>query len=367
MRRIHIVLLIVLSLSIILAVMVSTSPKASLIEQISAVFLGFIGSLAAVSEIIGLFDRIGIPEKVQPIEARFAQIQQAPFETTVGIWGPIGSGKSWLINSFAWAMQQKYKGKYLGLQYKINKLDQGFSLDLSETPEPTSEVRVSSFRFERQKTSGDFYEAMSSFTHEIHIFDNPGKNSSFDDVLLNLANVDIVIIVLDPTRIRGKSILSLDDYGYFTQTEYAQMVRKLFSVLEKGNSEKQKLYAVCITKADLIHGSMYLHPDAIIEALFGHEMSEAIKTPQKGVVQTFTTSSFGYITGTKTPNRDLNGLGIRDKINWQPYGVEFPFFWAFEIKEKNLLEKILKKTLIGKLSHKNTLRHYVPYPKAKYE
>lgn len=143
------------------------------------------------------------------------------------------------------------------------------------------------------------------------------------------------------------------------------MVRRLFSVLEKTNPEKCRLYAVCVTKADMLPGGVYLHPDALIEAYFGNEMTEALRVPQQGVVQTFTTSSFGFISGTTKPNCKDGGIAKEEK--WQPYGVEFPFFWSFEIQEKELIKNILRRSLWGRLTLYWNYKHYLPYPKPKYE
>ena len=187
---------------------------------------------------------------------------------------------------------------------------------------------------------------------------------------MNLAGADIIIVVLDPTIVEGSAVIGGLGLAQYSRIEYAQKVQKLFSVLEKSNPNKQFFYAVCITKADLIPGSRYLHPDALIEAFFGPEMLDVVDTIGSERAQTFTTSSFGYLPGTDKPNAQMNEyerIEIKDVKNWKPYGVEYPFFWAFESKERKLLEEILRKSFWGKMMRKNVLRNYVSYPKAKYE
>ncbi len=201
---------------------------------------------------------------------------------------------------------------------------------------------------------------MSSFSHNIHIYDNQGRASveGAREILANLANADIVILALDPTSIIN---------GLISSTQYADMVKDILSILEKANPEKQRLYAVCITKGDLIPGGVYLHPDAIVEAYFGREMSDALLIPQKGMVQTFTTSSFGFFPDSTEPNFDFDSAKLANKEHWQPYGVEFPFFWAFETQERSLLRKTLQNNIWGKLTYYGNYKNYIPYPKPKYE
>lgn len=393
MQRVHIVLIIIISFVLLLAVMISVSPNATIIQQVAAIILGFVASLAAVSEIVGLFERIGIPNLIPIRESRFIQIEKSPFETSVAIWGPTYSGKSWLINAFAWTIQNKYQGMYQGLHYRTTKFDESFNNQLSIAPPPTS-GNVVGFRFERLRSSNNFYQSMSSFTHDIKIYDYSGEyaiditreksifgESPGDDrrlsinVLLSMANADIVIIALDHTQLSYRKPDEDDAIGFrkISVTKYAELVRKLFLVLEKANPEKNRMYAVCVMKADEISGSIYLHPDAIIEAYFGSEMSDALKIPKNGIVETFTTSSFGFLPGTMDPNIEFGApppnayLKIKDMTNWQPYGVEYPFFWAFELKEKTLLDKQLKSSFLGKLKLRKRLRNYISYPKAKYE
>lgn len=386
MRRVHLILLLVVSGVIILASIITTFSQATLLQQTAAIFLSFLGGMAAIAEIIGLFDRLGIPETVIPPESKFILRDKSPCETTVAIWGPVGAGKTWLINALANTINTKYQKGYSGLRYDLFDANGNPSFGYSPTLGnrgrgneigPTAEITFSFFRFSRSRTSNKFFEMMSSFSHNIYIYDNQGGPSSnignekvnqnrLAKTIVNLANADIVILALDPTRITEEEVSKTDySYGMVTRKEYAEMVRRLFSVLEKANPEKRRLYAACITKSDLIPGAMYLHPDALVETYFGHEMSEALQTPKQGIVQTFTTSSFGFIGGTTKPNHD--GGRIQDEYNWRPYGVEYPFFWSFEMQEKELLKKLLRSNLWSRLSFYSNYKNYIPYPKPKYE
>ena len=377
MRRVHLVMIILVIVLILLAAIISTSRQMTSLEQIAAIFLCFLGGLAAFSEILGLLEKLGIPETILSSESKFVYRTRKPFETSVVLWGPTASGKSWLINAFAWNIQRKYKESGSGLEYKIiKKLDDFFPPDLTIAPMATErEIRIS-FQFERSKVSNDYYQSLSSFSHEIHLYDFPGESSigMFDEDnmfyytqnIFNSTDADIVIIVLDPTRITYTDLPDPEKYLY-TQHQYAEMVRKLLNILEKADPAKQRLYAVCITKADVIPNSIYLHPDGLIEMFFGNEMLDALKIPPKENIQTFTTSSFGFLPGTTQANFDQFSQRIKNPESWQPYGVEYPFFWAFESQEKALLKNILSNGVLGKFTFWNKIRHYIPYPKPKYE
>lgn len=150
MRRVHLILIIVVSLLILLSVLIFTLAQVSLLQQIAAIFLGFLGGMAAIAEIVGLFDRFGVPDAVFPAESKYIKREQSPFETTVAIWGPTASGKSWLIRAFAQAVKQKYNGNYLGLQFKLTKVGTDFpDSDITLNVPATGWIDYFSFRFER--------------------------------------------------------------------------------------------------------------------------------------------------------------------------------------------------------------------------
>ena len=69
--------------------------------------------------------------------------------------------------------------------------------------------------------------------------------------------------------------------------------------------------------------------------------------------------------GREYPNID-SGL-LRDTDNWQPYGVEFPFFWAFEELEKKCLRDSFQSSWWERINMGRRLKKYIPYPKPHYE
>lgn len=282
---------------------------------------------------------------------------------SVALWGTSGSGKTWLVHALGRILHTKYQREVDGLVYEletVNKLNYSF-----QPNEATSGTHSYVFKFERSRTLENLSQSISSFKHEIQIFDNQGSETLDQKVknmaILSIAHADIVVIVLDPTYyIYGENS--------FLKEEYPKLVRELIRTLESDNNRK-RYYAVCITKADYIDGAVYLNPDALIEMYFGEEMTRALKIPDPNRIKTFTTSSAGFIIRNEReiPNISDELGNLSDVENWQPYGVEFPFFWAFEELEKQSLKDSAQKSWWKKLNVERNLKKYIPYPKANYE
>ena len=306
-------------------------------------------------------------------EPRFISKPGEPFRLSVALWGPSGSGKSWLVNALGWTLQKQYSQPIDGLSYFLERVQPYSEDELIHAPESTAYLQESLFRFERCRTSNSENQVMSSFKYEIRVFDNRGEGTiriledegyfHYDPIFINLVQADIVIVALDPTLLGQESDVGLE-YCY-TPAEYAGWVRKLFSILERSNPYKQKYYAVCVMKADTIPGVVYAHPRAVIEGVFGGEMTRALSIPDSEHIDTFVVSSFG-IPPKSSPKFDPSTQVITDKENWRPYGVPFPFFWAFESVERMVLKQTFSKTLWQRLTTKWRLRRYISYPRAHY-
>lgn len=219
MRRTHLILIIVVSAIMILVAIITTFSQATILQQSAAIFLGLLTGMAAVAEILGLLDRLGIPETIGLSQTKFVLRDKSPCDTTMAIWGPAGSGKSWLINAFAQTISAKYKKGYSGFMFTLLGQD---NLPIIGSPHvnipPTVWINLSQFRFSRNRTGNRFSELISSFSHNIYIYDNPGgaatricfENEDKDElreIIANLAYADIVIVVLDPTIVKEKNMI----------------------------------------------------------------------------------------------------------------------------------------------------------------
>lgn len=393
MKRSNFVLVLIAVFLITLAVIFTSSTQISQIGRIATIFLGVLGSLSALSEVLGLFEKIGIPEYILESTPKFIERHRVPFETSVAIWGPIASGKSWLLHAFGKSIYEfSEKQSKMPLHYELHTMVMPDNFEAAPTVAPlnipgTAIPSLEIYRFERRRTNNNFDQILSSFTHNISMLDNKGgdlinlvidkyrnSDNGYERVLLSLANADVVIVVLDPTGVNRVQLpingsLFAEDFWQtsFSKKQYAEMVSRLFSVLEKANSKKKRFYAVCVTKVDQIPEGIFVHPDALIELYFGTEMTNVlIPLKNLGKLETFSTSASGFLkhNGRTIPNFSSGALLSTDA--WEPYGVEYPFFWAFEKIETELLSEMLNKGFWNKLTAKNKLKRYIPYPKPQY-
>jgi hypothetical protein len=361
-------IIIALFIILVLAVIFGAPYTNSTTQWLAYVVIGIFAGISAIGEIITLLgrkkdlddstsqqDNFAKPNLFRPkSDDKSAEL----FRTSVGLWGPAASGKSWLVNAFAHTLRAKYTEPLNGLRYELNSVWTEYLSNLYRAPNATQLNHWTNpqvFRFERRRTSNNPRESLSSFAHEISIFDYSGEHSQtlllHDDdeflnhVLVSVAKMDIIILALDPIQ------------PYLSKDEYAKLVERLFTVLDKINPNKKRFYAICLTKADVIPVNIDADPNGIIELKFGTKMIDIFKeVSKKHEIQTFVTSSFGYIPGTDKANFDREKQQIVDIENWKPYGVEYPFFWAFESVE---LTRIKKKFRFGILDTKN----YIHYPK----
>jgi hypothetical protein len=361
-------IIFVLSILLITSVIITAPYTINWFQWGAYVFLGSLAGVSAISEIIELLGRKkdldirsntveqNIYSKKNPFRPKFTTESVELFRTSVALWGPVASGKSWLINAFAYTLLNKYIGPIDGLKYSFRGIFPGWDnlqSNLAESPYRTQtmlpDARV--FLFERGRTSSSHREALSSFAHEISIFDYSGEHSNdllkYDNLdsyfIERLASTDIIIVTLDTT------------IEYLSKDRYIDMINRMFLILDKIKPEKKRFYAMCITKADTIPAGLEIDPNGLIELKFGSKILDMFaEVSKKHEIQTFITSSIGFIPGTNKPNFQSNS--IIDKEHWKPYGVEFPFFWAFESIEK---VRIKGNSRFGMFNNKN----YIAYPK----
>lgn len=316
----------------------------------------------------------------------------------IAMWGPTSSGKSWLIRAFA---------KELDIYTKTDdKFDYVLSLDTSKVKviaEPPSEITGNDdfldhlYRFERRPKKGldDAKYQVSSQSHLINIRDLPGAWSigvaedpdAFDEILLNYINSKYLIAVFDPTFGSSGGFSNPKEVVYDpgNKIEYANRrdydkdtYSKLFNrfidlLLDNTNSDseiKQRFVAIALTKMDKIPQRRL--PVEIISGKFGPKIRELLGkylykpgqdvSTQPLVVNVFNTSSAGYIRD-RVPNIDPDDPSkILKDDKWHPDNAVAPFFWIFEMIERQRLARGQEKKwgLFG-----SPVDNYIPYPKRK--
>ena len=116
-------------------------------------------------------------KRAERIEARYVVKPDQAFRTSVALWGPTSSGKTWLLHAFGRTLYKSYRKPIDGLIYDFKTIT---GYDFSKPSEVRGTEGMSSYLylFERARTSFDDYkQTVSSYKHEIVIFDHKGSNT----------------------------------------------------------------------------------------------------------------------------------------------------------------------------------------------
>lgn len=295
-------------------------------------------------------------------------------ETGIALWGPVGSGKDWLVNGFA-----------KELDY-YNRTNSDFSFELNDedgapiTPKPlnnknilpTADAEDYLLKFTRRPKSKtpDHSHLVSAHSHNINIHNDMGGNlmaalsnrEGYGPTYETLMKSKYVIVVLDPTLITHElnsednqsnkiDYSSIIEKTSFTPKDYKLAIQTLLIAFSKETDQKRYL-AVCLTKMDKksIRGSSW----DLLRRLFGGEMYELLtKYKRNFEIEVFSTSAAGFIKNPGSISSRLSneeGGAIKDENNWNPINTATPFFWIFENKEKD------------RLKNSGYLDDYIEYP-----
>ncbi|MEW5987008.1 MAG: hypothetical protein AB1791_10280 [Chloroflexota bacterium] len=294
-----------------------------------------------------------------------------PEKTSITLWGPPSSGKSWLVAAFA-------RRVYL-LSRKFESVEKfGFTLIDLQTNKPvdvvkppnikaTAEPRVQRFRFVRKGLGKDLRSQISSHSHIIELIDHPGAAVTGIDRSANQTMAEEQRKEQQETLarnqayarsqlIRAECIIIMLDRAEKTEAEiqisdYLKALSELRGILNE--EQKQRYIVGCLTKADKRGLGADLIQTSDVEALvtrrFGDSSGEHILNILKDLrgdgynVMLSAVSSLGYINSNPDAlNWDTTNGTIQEVDKWEPINVEQPFLGFFQHIEKKRIEQATK-------------------------
>ena len=265
----------------------------------------------------------------------------------MAVWGPTGSGKTWLLQAFGRGLQQCKDDPHFSYHLiSRNLLPLTSSLPQSNNPTQNAEDRY--WHFARRPRKNTPAHRESAFTHEIALHDEAGQVlvDAVDQpdqqnlTRLTLQSADAILALLDPTLLQGSplAVAQLSSTLY-SQQEYLKMILALADLL--ASRDQPGYLALCVSKVDLT--GLRRPPEALVEIYFGQQMLELItdNTHPNLSIRAFACSAAGYYSENGYEHANFNSQtgDILYPARWQPYQVTSPFFWLFEANESQRREK----------------------------
>jgi hypothetical protein len=283
----------------------------------------------------------------------------------IALWGPTGSGKTWLISAFAQSLELlNSKNSNYDFSFVLTDGDGNQIYGYPPVPPPTQGFEDTTYFFSRVPKLKSPRHQISASVHRIVIHDDKGGSlleltttTSYSSIFYS----NFVIALLDPTLVEGHR---KEGFRY-TSHEYATLVKTLLEQMTKNKRKEKQNIAFCISKSDTIGASGDSYH--LLERHFGSEMSQVIHIyKQQMNIELFSVSSAGNIKQNVgiISNFDPQSGTLRDISKWMPYGVTSPFFWFFETIERERI-KMSAKGLSGILYGKKREEMYIPYPTPK--
>lgn len=320
-------------------------------------------------------------------------------QTSIVLWGPTQAGKDWLIQAFVRELEM------------LNDFNDNFHYRLTEnlpgnapfiiraqTPSNNPSIGPSDieYQFERlslaknQSREHGITERVGK--HKIIIHNNAGgilakcltEPAFLPATYQTLTNADNIFLVMGPpsekqshseTPRRNMSLEknniaemievaalsqntktsqaedTIEDTAFWSAQNYASFLERLFQSF----NDRPRNVAICMTKSDLdnFRGEHF----SILERRYGPELANIVKIQSRHhTIKTFATTAAGYL-GHESNYDQTNGE-IKYPNRWKPVGTTYPFFWMFELIERQRLAK--EKTFFL-----DPRKFYIPYPKMK--
>lgn len=272
----------------------------------------------------------------------------------VVFWGPVKSGKTWLFNAFLKKIEILNR-KLKPLDFSFIAESNGAEVGHIETlmNEPTTGIYERKYIFVRKKLGDDFVAKVNTQSHEVLVVDNTGGafGSAFGTTEMDEKRKDFA---WEKVRTARFLVLALNS-GYEENATSGTIVKQLRDLLKVvKESDGGKYIAACLTKVDTLGEELviefYNQDKSQLRGLlirsFGKEYVDqiyeglnALQMDGKNHVESFATSATGYFNNNGKKNRNISGDGgtLADSANWYPEEVEKPFFWLFDVVERERL------------------------------
>lgn len=281
---------------------------------------------------------------------------------SIAIWGPTGSGKTYLIDAFVKELQW-YNQRDPEFEYMLTTMNGSTVAPTRRHRGPSQDIMESHFQFTRRAKERSEAHLVSSQRHEIIIYDSPG--GALMDALnpggnrpaaVTLTNSTGVIAILEA----GFQNFSGGGYGILTdEAAYNHYLRSLCELLVNNplpGFPKRHL-AVCVTKSDRLGSSIFdLKGKEVVETFFGARIPATLASYERDLhIGYFCTSAVGYYRdrGEILSNLEPATGTILYPELWHPLNIAAPFFWLFEEVEK------------ARLATRGR-RPYILYPRLNY-
>lgn len=275
---------------------------------------------------------------------------------SVALWGPIGSGKTWLLEAFARKLFLLGRQFEQSGNFRLQLLDLQTSKPVRQERGPTrtgtADTNLHSYLFVRKGLGKGLVAQVNSHAHIMNIFDNRGrdlvrvidpylgteseikKGSATRQLLQEIENL---ILVVDPGITYFEDNPSISGYAQYLE-ELRYFIRKRY-----------RRIAVCLTKMDMygagLEHSALLAP--LVSRKFSPQEADRILFTLRGLVDDghdvafSAVSAAGYLEldSRRAPNIEPIANMLVDVSRWEPVNVETPFFWLLERIERRKLER----------------------------
>lgn len=313
-------------------------------------------------------------------------------EINILMWGPTQSGKTWLIDAFCHKVNI-INGKLLepAGEFRLSLVNEETRelVDVSDGLKKgaTRDVDPTKYQFLRQGRKSDLRFEVSTHQHSIILIDAPGAHTTertFRAPLEKLgteqqidqssANTDDPTQPFDEDKNQGdQNGVSPDDVtqakivqGLIRSAEYIVLLLDLgamndpkeylkdLNILRSNLKGKKRYIAACLPKVDKF-GTGVDHINSDVEVLrgavdgrFQNEGKKVLKVLDDMINQDehelllCASSAVGFINTDNRrvqPNWDKSNNEIMNLDEWNPQGVELPFFWLFQQIELDRLQK----------------------------